>query len=139
MSEIRTSAIKNLAGEPLITKESLGLELVDNVPDLQKPVSVPVQDAINSLNTVPNGGTVRQTLQKGSNLDGDFVWGDAPRTLNLTGSTPNETPVSIGTGIALSPTASAYVEVKAAARAVNGLTKTFNIRATLRKNAVAQQ
>lgn len=91
MSELRVSSIKNLAGEDLISKASLGLDQVDNTSDVAKPISAATQAAIDALPTVPSGGFTRQVLSKGSPSDYDTVWVDAPYRVNQRGVSTSDT------------------------------------------------
>lgn len=148
MSELRVSSIKNLSGQPLITKTTLGLDQVDNTSDLAKPISTAVQMAIDNLPVLPTGGKIRQVLTKGGNTDFDVVWSDAPRVLHLFGSTPSSVPLILSVdGGSSNPTVasqtidignstSALLKVKALARAVNGLTRVFHLDATVKNGAV---
>lgn len=148
MSELRVSSLKNLSGQDLITKTSLGLDQVDNTSDLAKPVSTAVQSAIDALPVLPAGGAIRQTLAKGSGTDFDVTWVDAPRIVHQRGVTPAEVPLILSaTGGSVNPvdpaetldlgnTASALLKVKAVARATNGLTKSFVLHSTVKNGSV---
>lgn len=142
MSEIRVSSIKNLAGDPLITKESLGLEQVDNTSDAQKPVSIATQSALDNIEQIPPGGTVLQSLKKTTVNDFDVNWFDSSENIRQSGVTLSDTPLILSTGGGSSPptqasealnlttTNSFLLYTKVVARATNGLTKTWILKTT---------
>ena len=121
-----------------ITKETVGLSLVDNTADIDKPVSKAVQEALNQKLDVaeadkirgeikksekkfeklssgimnmtgglaqlelPRGGKAGQALIKGSNKDGDFIWGSGAipeHNETLYRDAANAHPISSITGL----------------------------------------
>lgn len=151
MSELRVSSIKNLSGQDLITKTSLGLDQVDNTSDLDKPISTATQAALDAIPSVPDGGLVYQALKKLSGVDGDCDWVDSPRVYvqkgtSLAGGTRTLSrnggavePSALADIIGVTSGRSALLSVKAVARATSGLTKTFAIEAGVKNSTVLAQ
>ena len=79
------SAVQSVNGKTgasvTINKTDVGLSNVDNTSDVDKPISVATQNALNdkapSAKGIPDGGTTGQVLAKESNLNNDVAWADA--------------------------------------------------------------
>lgn len=151
MSELRVASIKNLAGEDLITPVSLGLEEVDNTSDLDKPLSTATAAALSALLTVPEGGFKGQSLKKTSAESGVYAWADSAVNVTQRGTTlPSGTrtlsrqggviePTSLSDIIPVTSGRSAMLSIKAIARAVSGITKSFAIEAVVKNALVLNQ
>jgi hypothetical protein len=149
MSQLRVSSIVNLSGQPLVTKDSLGLGSVDNTSDLDKPVSVATQAAIDSLSQVSLGGLGQQALAKFSGSEGDYGWRDIPHSVIQKGGTvpsgskvlsrTGAVPTELGDIIPITSGRTGYIEGTVVARsAPTGSSKVFKVNATVKNSNVTE-
>lgn len=149
MSQLRVSSIVNLSGQPLVTKDSLGLGSVDNTSDLDKPVSIATQAALDNLNQVSPGGLGQQALAKFSGAEGDYGWRDIPNSVIQKGSTvPSGSKVLSRTGavpaaladiIPITSGRTGYIEGKVVGRSTpTGSSKVFQVSATVKNGNITE-